>query len=204
MVFRSKKGEGPGEIFRLEIPLTLSIVLILAVVALTVMYAWWDDARGPIKFFGAAAGVAAGVLSAFYIGRALKVTIEQRDHQLIERKIEKAFEFAHRWNDPSFAEFRSDWRRVLQELQKANPNQVCNILEDAEKRTVVADVLNFFEVMGYAVRSGVADLTTLQKIFRRMVEDYYAAVQPWIDHRRREKAHPTLYEHFEWLRNQWK
>lgn len=205
MAFNSKKVQGPGEILRLEIPLTLSIFLVVAVSVLTISYALWADARPTIHFLGAATGVAAGVLAAFYIGRGLKITIEQRDHALTDQKISRAFAFLTRWNDPNFADLRKEWRALLEELEGKTNDEVCEIIRPSlEKRTLIADVLNFFEEMAYAARGGVADLATLEQICGTIVVRYFEAIRPWLVRYRTEKHQPTAYEHFEWLSDQWK
>lgn len=205
MAFSTKKAQDPGEILRLEIPLTLSIILIVAVTALTISYALWADARPTIRFLGIATGVAAGVLSAFYIGRGLKITIEQRDQALTDQKISRAFGFLRRWNDPNFAYLRKQWRALLEELEGKTDDQICEIIRSSlENRTVIADVLNFFEEMAYAARGGIADLATLKQICGTIVVRYFEAIRPWLARYRTDKHQPTAYEHFEWLSGQWK
>lgn len=205
MAKQSNRSQVPGEILRLEIPLTVSAVLIAAVAVFTIFYALWEDARPTIKFLGAAIGVAAGVLSAYYVGRALKISIEQRDQAIIDQKIERSFGFAYRWNDPKFVTLRAEWRELLKELEAKSPDQVCDILEsDNHKRTVAVGILNFFEEMCYASRSGVADAETLKNILKTITVRYYSAFQPWIEKYRKDRHQGTAYEHFEWLWKQWK
>jgi Domain of unknown function (DUF4760) len=198
------KTQSPGQIVKLEVPLTVSILLLVSVIVLTIIFVWKPTWRPGIEFLGAATGVAAGILSAYYIGRGLKITIEQRDKALIDERIARAFGLAQRWNEPSFAQVREHWRSLVDEIDEQNANEVCAILEDMHKKTVAADVLNFFEELAYAARSGVAEMETLKNIHRSIVVRYYSVISPWIDKIRRDGPQPTAYEHFEWLRNQWK
>ena len=86
----------------------------------------------------------------------------------------------------------------------ADPSGVPALLKgDMEKRTVVADVLNFFEEMAYACRSGAADLTTLRTVFNFVALKYYRTARPWIEFRRKEESAQAWAE-FEWLCDQWK
>lgn len=203
-MIKTHKPEGPGEILRLEVPISVSVTLILAVAILTIVYSMWTDARSTIKFLGASIGVAAGVLSAYYIGRGLRVTIEQRDRALTDEKISRAFGLLSRWNDPNFAELRKKWRVLLEEIEGKTDDQVCEVIAPhIDKRTVIADVLNFYEEMGYAARSGVVDLETLKQLFKSIVIRYYTSIRPWIEKYRKEKHQETAFEHFEWLKKQW-
>lgn len=200
----SQDSQSPGEIFRVQVPVAVPILLIAAVALFTLLYALWENARPTIRFLGASAGVAAGLLSAFYVGRALEVTIEQRDRALKGERVSRAFSFLERWNDPNFASLRSDWRKLLEEMKEKNSEEVIGILHSHEKRTVAVDVLNFFEEAAYAARTGAADIETMKGMFRTVVERYFSTPQSWVDRHRKEKHQTTLYEHLEWLRDQWK
>jgi hypothetical protein len=196
--------QSPGQILKLEIPLTVSIVLVLLVLGSTALFAWKPDLRPVIEFFGAASGVAAGILSAYYIGRGLKITIDQRDKALADDQTSKAIDFARHWNNPNFAQLRASWRALLEEVDGKTEDEVCTILEDHAKRTVAIDVLNFFEELSYAAKCGVADMETLREILGSILVRYFSAVYPWIERHRRNKHQPTFCEHMEWLRNEWK
>lgn len=205
MYDKQEKQLSPGGILTLKIPVTASVILTIAVVVLTYLYATRESWRSTITFFGAAAGIAAGILSAFYVGRGLRITIEQRDKALKDDKISRAFVLAQRWNEPNLARVREDWRALLEEIDEKNEHEVCEILHgDHHKKAIAADVMNFFEEVGYAVRSGVADIETLKNTHRSIVVHYYSTISPWINKIRRDEHQQTAYEHFEWLRDQWK
>jgi len=198
------KSSSPGEIIKLQVPVTMSVLLVILVVMLTVLFARNPMWRPEIEFFGASIGIAAGLLSAYYIGRGLKITIEQRDTSLAAEKVARSFSLAQRWNEPNFAALREDWRSLIEEIDEKDAKEVCAILQDQHKKTVAADVLNFFEELSYAARSGLADLETLKNIHRSIVIRYYSTISPWVEKIRRDGPQPTAYEHLEWLRNQWK
>jgi len=200
-----KDSASPGQILKVQIPITVSVIVVLGVIVMTWLYAHKPNSRPTIAFLGAGMGVAAGVVSAFYVGKALKITIEQRARDLTDQKIARAFAFLERWNDPNFATLRSEWRKVLDEFEGRGSDALCAELQKShERRTVVVDVLNFFEELSYAGQSGVADLSTLKALFRTILERYFSALKPWIEKHRNDKHQPTAYEHFEWLRDQWK
>jgi hypothetical protein len=193
-----------GKIVQVRVVVTASILLLVSVVALTYLFVKEPAWQSSIKFFGGASGVAAGILSAYYVGRGLKVTIEQRDRALTDDKISRAFSLARCWNDPNLTELRARWRAVLDEVDRKTGDEVCEILRDHGKRTVATDILNFFEELAYAAESGTADIDTLRNLLRSVVVRYFDAMLPWIERHRRDKHQPTAFEHLEWLRNQWK
>lgn len=205
MTDEQKNDRSPGKIMTLKLPITVGLLLFVGAIVLTYFFATQLSWRPEIEFFGAAIGVAAGILSAYYVGRGLSVTIEQRNRSLTTEKISKAFELAQRWNEPNFAKLRGEWRALLSEIDGKEESEVCKLLDnDHGRRTVAIDVLNYFEEVAYAARSGVADLETLKNVHRSITIHYYSAISPWIDKRRRDRHQPTAYEHFEWLKEQWK
>jgi len=201
---KDNNAASPGEIFKLQFPVTVSLLLLIAILLLTAGFIWVPNWRSQIEFFGISAGVGAGILSAYYVGRGLQITIEQRDKALSDEKISRAFSIAARWNEPNLARTREQWRRLLDEIEGKDAAEVCDILNrDPHKKAVAADVLNFFEEVGYAARSGVIDMGTLKNVHRSLVIHYFSTILPWIEKIRRDKHQPTAYEHFEWLSDQW-
>jgi hypothetical protein len=195
----------PGELVKIQFPVTVSLLLVLAVVTLTGLWIECPTWRNGINFFGVASGIAAGLLSAFYVGKALQVTIHQRDKSLTDDKISRAFALAIRWNEPNMAPLRREWRALLEEIEQRNGDQVCDVVKsDIKKRTVVSDVLNFFEEMAYAAKSEVADVETLREIFGSIAVRYFNQISPWIHRYRTDKNQSSAYIHFEWLYNKWR
>ena len=94
---------------------------------------------------------------------------------------------------------------LLKEISGKGDSEACTLLaNDEHKKTVAADVLNFFEELAFAVRSGFADNETLKKIHRGLALHYYSVISPWINRIRKDNHQQTAYEHFEWLRDAWK
>jgi hypothetical protein len=174
------------------------------VVLLTLLFHYGDmRTQETLKFFVPVGALAGGALSVRYAWLGLRTGLEQRQRARTEQKIAMALTFVQRWNDPNLAKLRKDWRELIDGML-ADPSGVPALLKgDMEKRTVVADVLNFFEEMAYACRSGAADLTTLRTVFNFVALKYYRTARPWIEFRRKEESAQAWAE-FEWLCDQWK
>lgn len=195
----------PGDLGALRIPIKLWVLLGVLIVLFTGIYHFWVAGRSTITFFGVATGVAAGIVSAYYISRGLKVTISQREQALADSRLAVAFDFMKRWDDAHFADQKAEWRRLIDELENKKPSEICDILgSDHDKRTVTVDILNFFEEVGYSAKRGLADIEALEGLFKSIVIKYYNTAEPWIQEHRTNKPQPTAYEHFEWLRNKWR
>lgn len=198
----------PGEVLNIRIPailikVTVPALLILAVAVLTYLYAVYPEWRQTITFLGIASGVAGTILSAFYVGHNLKESIDQREYAMREAKVTRALTLASRWNDPLFRRNRRDWRPLLATLKgKSDEEVVAIIRNDPKNADLVAEVLNFLEEVGFNGKIKYDDMDTLRGLFRSLVLGYYAAIEAWITEQQGEQE--TAYEHFKWLRNQWK
>jgi hypothetical protein len=197
----------PGQVIQVpRFSVTWSFVAALSVIFLTALYYWGDQRRqDTLEFFIWASGVCGGLLSAYYVWEGLKTTVAQREELRKERSIDEALTFICRWNDPGLARTRERWRKLGREIAESNVQNLPEfVAADMERRTVVADVLNFYEEMAYAARRGTADITTLRELFDTVVLDYYETYRPWVAHRRKADGKPTAWEHLEWLYDQWK
>jgi hypothetical protein len=96
-----------------------------------------------------------------------------------------ALKFIERWNDPKLSELRNSWHNLYYDLKKLEPAQtIQKLTEDAAARTVVTDVLNFFEEVAQAVNSNAADEALTQRLLGETIRDYYGTVLPWVNLRR--------------------
>jgi hypothetical protein len=187
----------------LKIPMNVVVIVCVLVAGLIAAYVLWPTGRDIVTFSGAGIGAGALTLTAFYTARALHVAIKQTESVLKYEKIQRALKYSERWNDPNFGDLRAKWRTLVKEVDGKPPNEICSILEDLVKRTVAVDILNFFEEMSYAVKTGVVDDDILRKLFKSVCIHYFSCIQAWIVEYRQKKNQPLAWEHFEWLKNIW-
>jgi hypothetical protein len=194
----------PSSLGTIKFPVLSSVLLSIGVVLLTWIFYCHKEWRESMNFGIAAGALAAGALGAYYVGRALAQTIQQRSESITEQKIARAFEFHRRWNDPALAQIKANFRELI-ECGKAHMAEHVEELinKDAAKRLAVVEVLNFFEELAIAVHTGVADNDTLCRGFRGPLTGYHATLEAWIKQHRSSKKRPTMWIELEKLVEKW-
>ncbi|MDA2924637.1 DUF4760 domain-containing protein [Acidobacteria bacterium AH-259-L09] len=206
-LFRSKVKDADkpiSQFVEIRFPVNYSVALGIAVVILTLAY-WYFDYSKTVQFLAIAAGVAAGILSAIYVGRGLASAAAQRQAEVEARRVAGAFDFARRWNDPRLEEIRKTYGFARRSAKGKAPDQIDQILEkQVDLKEAVLAVLNFFEEMSIAVSTKTADEETLKRFFKTMVLICYNTLSPWITDRRRRLNRPRIWQDFEKLFDRWK
>lgn len=190
-----------------SVPVYWSVLTVGLIIVATV--AFWrasKEDREALNFLVLASAVGAGSLSAYYVWCGLKTSVAQRNEILREERVERAMSYSIRWNDGANASIRKKWLEILTELEATPPLTPVALFADMDKRSVVADVLNFWEEMAYGVKTGAVDKDTIQHLFGGLSQRYMRAVRPWIEFRRvgGTTTHPRAWCNFEWLCDQWK
>jgi hypothetical protein len=194
----------PSSLGVVKFPVLSSVILTIAALLLTLVFHYHKEWRESMNFGIAAGALAAGALGAYYVGRALAQTIQQRSEFVTEQKIARAFEFHRRWNDPTLAQIKANFRELIESGKAHIPDHVEELIEaDKAKRTAVVEVLNFFEELAIAVHTGVADNDTLARGFRAPLNTYHATLQPWIKQHRSSKKRPTMWIELDRLVERW-
>lgn len=216
MLIQEKKPKRPG-IFgtiKFTLPVTVGLVAGMAMVPCAFAYYKLPAYHDLIIFIALAGTGAATSVSAYYAAQSLlagrddaaeALVREQQhaDHATNKERVETAFDYIRRWNDPLFTRTKRQWRIVLAEA-RAKPADTWKVLDaDASKRSIVQDVLNHFEEMALAVRMERADDETLRNYFDHVLIDYYSTFEEWIKKMRIEMHNPTGYAELEALKNRW-
>jgi TorA maturation chaperone TorD len=197
--------ESPGELAIVQFRVTVQILAGLVVALFGLLFYYLSSYRTLVAFVAAAIAGAAGAVSAYYAAKSLAATTVQNAEAVERKKLDSAFQFIQRWNDPAFSETKRHWRSVLAEMRKKTPQDIFSVLaDDVQKRSTVQDILNPLEELGLAVRMGAVDEEAVKDAFGLMVEEYYNVFGGWIEIVRKDYHSPGLYREFEWLRNSWK
>lgn len=196
--------KNPSSLGTIKFPVLSSVLLLIGVLLLTWIFYCHKEWRDSMNFGIAAGALAAGALGAYYVGRALAQTIQQRSESITEQKIARAFEFHRRWNDPALAQIKANFRELIESGRAHMAEHVEELIDkDSAKRLAVVEVLNFFEELAIAVHTGVADNDTLYRGFRGPLSEYYATLEPWVKRHRSSKKRPTMWIELEKLVEKW-
>lgn len=196
-------NEMPGKFGNISFPVTASLILALLCAAAIWLF-WAYPAQREIWKFGIdAVTLAAGMLSAYYIGQGLLQTVQQRDRGLKDSQIAAACRFMERWNEPDLAATKDTFRQIIDSGKAHNAEYVQQLLADSEKRIVVVEVLNFFEEVALIANMGLADDTTLKRYFIGALSSYHATLSPWIKAHRASLARPTMWCEIDELLRRW-
>lgn len=204
MAENTNTPKAPGEFVTLHFPITASVILFLLVILVTLIYALKPEWRGTMNFAGAALAVAAGALSAYYLGKGLAQTVRQRNEQLHADRVARAFELISRWNDPELANSKHEFRQIIESGQAHMADQLDESLNnEPAKRAIVIEVLNFFEQIALAANCGYANDDTLRKYYRGSVSKYHSTLEAWIKKHRAIKNRPAMYIELEEMVKRW-
>jgi hypothetical protein len=203
VVMRLRK-ELPGQIAKVEFPVGISALLTVGVFGAAFVFWRYPQSHDLLTFLGSAFAMVAAVVAAYYIGKTLQITVWQRDAGLTSEKVDKAFTYIHRWNTAPLDE-RKQWWSLLNQLQSKKISEINEILSEIENRTMVVEVLNFFEEMCLAINEGLADEVTLMKFFRTMLDTYYSLLYNWIHKQRTDpvRPRPRAFIQFEAVAKKW-
>jgi hypothetical protein len=193
-----------GQITEIRFPVGISLILALLVCVAGLLFWFYPKLHDLLNFLGSAFAMAAGVVAAYYIGKTLKITVRQRDEALLSDKVNKAFSFIHRWNTAPLKE-RKEWWALLSQMQGKPAREISEMLKAGDNRTLVVEVMNFFEEMCLAINENLADEATLVKFFRTMLEGYYSLLSDWINKERTDtvRPRPRVFLQFEAVAKRW-
>jgi Domain of unknown function (DUF4760) len=193
-----------GQLGKVEFPIGISSALTVLVIAAGLIFWYFPRLHDILTFLGTGFAMAAGVIAAYYIGKTLQITVNQRDEGLNADKVNKAFSFIQRWNTAPLEE-RKQWWKLLQSMRSKTSPEIDDLLKEGENRTMVVEVLNFLEEMSLAINEGLADEATLIKFFRTILEGYYSLLADWINKQRTDRTHarPRVFVQFEEVAKRW-
>jgi hypothetical protein len=135
----------PGTLGYVKFPITASLMLFAAVVLATWLFYAFPSQKDTFKFGIEAATLAAGVLSAYYVGQSLLQGVQQRDRSSRDAKVAAGCRFIERWNDPAMAVMKDVFREIINSGKAHDATYVDDELKETQKRIVVVEVLNLFE-----------------------------------------------------------
>ncbi len=176
------------------------VVYILLAIGLTFLCHFRQEQRRTVVFLAAALGAVGA------IGQ-IRATASQNRTEVEHRRIlsiDVSFRYMAQWNDPSFRAILPDASDGLRSIAGKAPEQMQATLEaNARERNALTSVFNSFEDIGFAVRTGYADNASLCQYFSEPALRYFRTAKPWLEYYRLQTGRRGVYEHFEWLYQNW-
>lgn len=164
--------------------------LILIFFALLIIFFKSWDIDLTVKVATIIAAVAAAG-SLIYLGKQIKISVEQQ-------KIQRAYEYMKRYNDP---EFRRNIPEVLMILKRLTNDWITNgakwneLKEGTEKRNKLSLVFNFFEEMGIMYNRDLVSREVIRECFKGVSLSFYKDAERYI--KKRKEKNPRLFENWE-------
>jgi hypothetical protein len=151
-----------------------------------------------IALGGIATGIGA-IWAALVARRQAQVTerslAEQNERVRLNLEVDLLLRLEDRFHSPHMLATR---RRAAKYI-KDNFNVDGSLLEVEHLNRDVWDVLNFFEDLGYFVKTGAVGPHTMWRTFGQRSFFYWALSKPAIAKERERMKEPKLYEEWEWL-----
>jgi hypothetical protein len=130
--------------------------------------------------------------------------VHQRTGALASSKVERAFLFIRRWNEPVLEKRKHDFRTIIDSGKAHDADYLeKHLTQNPELRTIVVEVLNFFEEIGLASNMGLADDETLERYFYGALTSYHSCLEAWIQRHRASIARPKMWIELEQMLTRW-
>jgi hypothetical protein len=186
-----------GEVLRVNLKITIAVVLAISVVTAIGAYLMAPLARQQISFICAVVGGAATVYAAYYAGASVRSTLEQKRRH-------NAFDILQ-----TFLRVDTTSVRILidQEIRDANmsPKQLYDkILGDHPLLAGVTALLGQFETVSIAVQEEYADEEVLFYALSFLVPWAFFGLRHYIAETRKVDDNPDLYIELEKLAHAWR
>ena len=199
----NKRLETPIQL-RITLPPKLIVIMLIVWGAFVAAFIFFSAHRGIIIFGASSLGALSALAGAIYLARGLILTAQQQEDAMRQRKIENAWQYLERWNNPQYHYVKMAGVKVIRINETEKPEAVtAKINEDETFRSNVADLLNFFEEIAIGVSMGAVNEDPLKRAFRGLLNLYCMALQDFIEERRKKFNNPRIYNEIENLHKRW-
>lgn len=200
----NQKPKTPGQLGEIRFPVRASLLLGVLVITAGIFYHLCPALRDTERFMATGFAMAAAILGAYYVGRGLQDTVRQREEEIRDRRVARAFHYVERWNDPALLTLKHKWRIIVDSAKDKSSEELAKELaDDLDKSTIVVEVLNFFEEISLAVNEGVADEETAIRLFGGAMREYFSTLKLWMEKRRAVRNRPKMWIEFETMILRW-
>jgi hypothetical protein len=189
----------------LSLTLTAGVALTTSVLAVALI-AWYgtsSKSRATLNFAVTTFATVAGVTSAVYALRGIKLNLD-------DKKIDRSLTYIQRWNDPAYFQLKNTAAEIYHQIQKKSTSVerrqfiIEQVYGEPQKKQEISNLLNFLEEMSLCIENGLLDEKLMFEYYRYIVITYCNTFQEFIDISREDKRSQKLYIGLTNLRDRWK
>lgn len=175
-----------GQILRINTTIPLWAVLCIGVAVVLASYFCAPTYRDQLKFATVLIGGAAAIYSAYYIGAALRLTVE-RDRQ------RASFEILSLLNRPEFVKVRKFIEKGVEGHEKLSATDLYEKIRTSEKlENAVTIVLGIFEDASIAIQNDFVDENILYTSICDLANRNFHGLRGYIEQCRKKKGEPMF------------
>ncbi len=183
----------------LMVPGGVGVVLVAATLGDVLWYVFVPEHRTALIFatsVAAAFGLLLNAVNGIFMRQA---QAEESDRTIREARAREAFDFMKRWNDPQFAQLRTEINVGIDANEK-----FVNLDTPAEIRTRAHLILNFLEMLAIAYWREQIDGDMCKDFFRSTVIYYEKQLGWYLDQLIKVRNQPSALENFRKLAATWR
>jgi hypothetical protein len=186
-----------GELLRFNISVPLWLGLLVAALALIVLFLVIPNRREEITFIATVIGGGSAIYSAYYVGAALRLRL-QRDRQ------QASFDILALLNRPEFVEVRGLVDDLVDGHEKCSAVDLYQKIQgDKKLDNSVTTVLGILEDASVAIQQEYADEAILALSIIDIVRRSHTGLHGYIDQLRKVRNVPTYFVELEKLAKAW-
>lgn len=185
------------------------IAILLSITAISIYSVFSKDGKEISDFTVKTFGVAAGIVSALYVGDNINNAAAARREEEELRKTDRALKYISKWNDPSFYMVRdvvSSITPIIKQEDDANKHSRLvydHVCENYSLDQKVNDILNFLEEISIAVNKDLVNQDLIKEFFSFIFERYAFVFAYYINEKRRLRNNTSMYKNFTELNDKW-
>lgn len=180
---------------KFNIPFWTIVVGVASVIAAT--YLLVPQYRNEVAFLAILIGSASGIYSAYYLGAALRIRLDQE-------KLERSFKILERLNDFEFIKARKQIEKIIQpDGVVPSEEQYKKIISDPDLLISVTALLGVLEDLAIAIARDYVDELVVYRSLCHIVPWNYKHLRSYVEHERKVTSDPRVFCDVEELARIW-
>lgn len=183
-------------LFNLNVNITISLVIFSFGAVLIAGFIVFPCQQENIKFIGAVIGGLSALYSAYYVGKTLRL-------QVNEQRVRNSFRLLEALNDPDLIKARATLDTDFSHTQTAPVQQYDIIVKNLQLHIAVKSLLTIFTHASIAIKKDHADEMSLFMALDTLLPYTFSMLKPYVDEVRKIRGNDKVYKNAEDLANSW-